>query len=755
MTELEQKMEILFSNLITMVFCLGLGLFATYFKIITPTSVPHFSGFIFYFSLPLFLFCEIVNAHIDDHLEVLKVLGIMISANFIMYAFTALGSALYYRSFKSGAILGLCTTYSSSIFISLPLVKSLDEQNGGTTNYSLYCTLAFFLWDITLVPISVFIFELRQKKRRRRSSWLIRISIGLFRSLLNPITLPVIFGIIFYTIKYFTKWTLPTVLLDAMLKVGKLSSILSLFVMGMGIHGKVLLGNSLFDTLILILLKQIAMPFIVFILLYLSGVTDRDLLTSLYLTNSTPPAQVVFLLSVQYGNIALLQVSSCLVLGLFLSIPILFMSVSFLQLNLSDLIYLVDISVGNFPYIINRTAQIMCFCTLICGILTLLPFILNPTYRVRLRRFVTMLCLSQMGTSFFFGIGTVISTESRVMCNIQGFGIQFFCAMSMLWFFFTSMQMSFKFVFGWGGGIIRELSLHIVALIISIVTAIVPIFLPEGWNYSMGGAPWCWIGSTYLQFALFYLPYFIFSILGLANVIIIQITERKRKKRFKALDLPESYIKAKANLLWKCRIFIIIFAIIWAFGFTNRFLQLILQKTSTFFILVWLHIAFSCGQGVPTFIIFGTGSQIMNDYKLFFSKVAKQVMYLSNITKILSGRNSAFGIASGKTNIDDDHKEEGEEDEIEFATGFLFSPSTLKKLSAMAKQVDIETDSKLDLGMQNSFSINLLDNDYEKGRSGTIIRKRAIDSSEDEMDIDFEMSELKNVDTENSLDDNN
>mmetsp|Transcript_8740 Transcript_8740/g.32303 ORF Transcript_8740/g.32303 Transcript_8740/m.32303 type:complete len:772 (-) Transcript_8740:227-2542(-) len=756
---IEAKLDATLNNLFSLIFALSLGAFTTYVRILPASSIQYFSSFLFYVCLPLLLFSEIATAEFESYAEVLTVLGVMIGANLLMYLVTGVCCTILHRSFKTGAMLALCTTFSSSIFLSMPMVKALDKLNNSKVNYSVYCSLAFFLWDFTLVPISVLIFEIRQRNRKKRNGYFVRCTVGILRALLNPITLPIALGLVFFTIKeIFHVQIIPSFLLAAFQFLGDVSSALSVFIMGMGINGKELLGSSLFESVTLILLKQTVMPLIVVGLLRLVGFTDKNLLTSLYLTNASPPAQTIFLLSIQYGNVALLQVSSCLVLGVFFFFPQLYLSVSFFQLEWKDLITPVDLSHDHLLILLRRSNMIMNICTIVCGVLTLLPFIINKNYRVKLRRCVNTLTIGQIGASVCFMLPAIIPSivDNPVLCTIQGAFLQFFVFFSTVWYLFTSTQMVMDFVFNWSGGVIREIFYHATAFVLALVTAVIP-FIWKG--YGSSGAPWCWVQSSDMQFILLYVPFLLFSFIGFQNIVLIQISERIRRNRNKKLELPESFKKAKVALLWKCRVFVLGFFFVWIFGVINRFIQWLrpiidpsADTTRAYFLPLWFHTIFSCGQGLLNFLIFATGSQIMKDYRVFVRKIVRPLKHITKIPELLTGRGGTHGISGGSDSKG--QKEENEDDDEEGNT-FLFSPSVMRRYSVVVSKASALTDLRQRRTGSESLRKGLLDHDFENHRelemdfirpevaqsetdSNGRLKEVSSDSSDEDVDFDAE-----------------
>lgn len=63
------------------------------------------------------------------------------------------------KQFGYAGIFSLCTTFSSSVFIAYPLVRFLDEEAKDGFDFSIYCSLCFVLWNLTIVPLSILLLE--------------------------------------------------------------------------------------------------------------------------------------------------------------------------------------------------------------------------------------------------------------------------------------------------------------------------------------------------------------------------------------------------------------------------------------------------------------------------------------------------------------------------------------------------------------------------------------------------------------------
>ncbi|CAG0907177.1 unnamed protein product, partial [Cyprideis torosa] len=316
---------------------------------------------------------------------------------------------------KAG-LFGIFCTQSNDFALGYPIVVALYKNHHPELPAYLYLLAPISL--VLLNPIGFLLMEFQKKRDEKENA---KDGI-LFRKIfagvaLNPVVIMTVLGIVANLI--FDK-VLPPVLEGILTVLGSSYSATALFALGLRLVGKVhnLRGPSLVVPGILITVKSLGLPLITRELVSAlagSNTNETSVLSNFgFLYGTIPTAPTVFVFAAQY-NLEVDLIAAAMVIGTFLSAPLMFISAKMVTLN----------SILPSSYISELSSFLLHIGVigLVSGVWVFVLFLMARRW-TKAPQFATMgLLLSQMLSCIGVVLWVLVDTRT---CNIQLRYTQFF-----------------------------------------------------------------------------------------------------------------------------------------------------------------------------------------------------------------------------------------------------------------------------------------------------------------------------------------
>ncbi|KAK0053996.1 integral membrane protein GPR155-like isoform X2 [Biomphalaria pfeifferi] len=301
--------------------------------LITPTQSSGIGTFVSKFCLPALLFKSMLELKFSE-VNWLFLLGILIAKVFL-FVLVGLITLLVKRPMNLGyaAIFGIFTTQSNDFALGYPIVQALYGKTHPDFLKYLYLIAPISL--VLINPIGFTLMELHKYKSvEEESSSKLKIAVlhVVKGVLLNPIVFMTAIGVIG---NFIFAGSIPGYLDDILTMLGDAYNASALFYLGLSMVGKVRsqLGIGILVPLSLITAKTLFLPLITWEVV--GWMENGNISTSYsmyaFLYGTFPTAPSVFLYASDYG-IAQDVIATALVLGTFLSAPLMFVSAKMVTL---------------------------------------------------------------------------------------------------------------------------------------------------------------------------------------------------------------------------------------------------------------------------------------------------------------------------------------------------------------------------------------------------------------------------------------
>jgi hypothetical protein len=156
---------------------------------LSPPRVRRLSNFVFVVLAPALLFRTMAQVHIDRlHFR-------PVASYFVAVAVIFFGT-LAWRGFnRRAAVIALANTYSNNVMIGIPLVALAYGEQGLVALFTLVSVHALIL--LTTRTVALELAMLREHPQARKRSTLHTIAIAMRNSIIHPVPLPIIAGLLF------------------------------------------------------------------------------------------------------------------------------------------------------------------------------------------------------------------------------------------------------------------------------------------------------------------------------------------------------------------------------------------------------------------------------------------------------------------------------------------------------------------------------------------------------------------------------
>ncbi|MDO8280590.1 MAG: AEC family transporter [Burkholderiaceae bacterium] len=279
------------SSLLPVVLLITLGFAVGRLRLVRPESTRDLSNVVFLLLAPALLFRSMGGVHVEQ-------LSLRPVAAYFMAAFVIFFGTLWVRGFnRSGAVLTMATTYSNTVMIGVPLIGLAYGEAGMVTLLMLVSIHAMVL--LTSSTVAVEIACAREQAARGEGSTnalhiLRTLGRALRASVINPVTLPVISGLLFAQ----TGWAIPSVIDRPLQLLAQSFAPLALMLVGITL-AQTRVGHHLRGALAVAASKNLLHPVLVALFAWMLGVTGLPLAV-MVVTASLPVGANAFLLAQRY-----------------------------------------------------------------------------------------------------------------------------------------------------------------------------------------------------------------------------------------------------------------------------------------------------------------------------------------------------------------------------------------------------------------------------------------------------------------------
>jgi predicted permease len=370
------------------------------FKWVDPSEARSLTTIVGKLALPALLFKNL--ATLDLSAVSWRFLGSVLTAKFIVFAAVVAITLIVTRKFNRAGLYGIFTTQSNDFAIGLPIVQALYQDSDMMNGFH-YISYIYLVAPISLGIINPIGFLMLEYSKQTSSTKLSCKTIPyillrtFFYVFINPIILFTIFGVIVNVILTYgvgNQGWLPPWLVHFLDLLGGAYAPCALFNIGLFMVGKLrkITGWTILVSSLLIIAKSILLPLIGYVAIHvilphqLMNETLDHISAFGFLYFTFPTAPTVFVYASQY-NVAVSIVASSLVLGTFLSAPIMYVSGRMILVKFT--------SKDSYDDIISNTKLNACSISILCLCWVMLLFVLSRRYKSYLHVIIMHLMLAQ------------------------------------------------------------------------------------------------------------------------------------------------------------------------------------------------------------------------------------------------------------------------------------------------------------------------------------------------------------------------
>ncbi len=279
-----------FSSLIPVILCIGIGFFAARMGWVRAAAIPDFSNLVFLVLTPALLFRTMGAVRIQE-LNFRPVALYFLAAG-LMFAATMVASGFSTRA----AARGLAHMFSNTLMIGVPLVGLVYGKEGLVTLITLIS-----LHSLILLTVVTIVFELAEAHERQKSGQsaprpMLHTVLQAVRSgILHPVPLPILAGLLFAQ----TGLKLPGVVDHSLQVLGQALGPMALLLVGVTL-AYTPVGQHLRSAWGIALAKTVLHPLLLAALAWVFGLSGLPVAV-MFMAASLPVGANVFLFTQRYG----------------------------------------------------------------------------------------------------------------------------------------------------------------------------------------------------------------------------------------------------------------------------------------------------------------------------------------------------------------------------------------------------------------------------------------------------------------------
>lgn len=242
--------------LLPLTLVLALGYSCIHFGVLSKAVLPQLSQFVIKVSLPAFLLSALASKNLAEIWQPIYIAAYALGS-VVIFAI-AMFYIQFYRKHNlvTASVLAMGASMSNTGFIGSAVLTLLLNQHA-----AVYLSLTLMIENLCIVALMLVLAESAQQQQLSR--WLLYRN-TLFKLLKNPVILAIILGISLAAFQI----RLPESITNTLQYLGQTASPLALFIIGAGLVGISIKTLDL-ESIVLVALKLIAMPILIFALLYL------------------------------------------------------------------------------------------------------------------------------------------------------------------------------------------------------------------------------------------------------------------------------------------------------------------------------------------------------------------------------------------------------------------------------------------------------------------------------------------------------
>jgi hypothetical protein len=298
----------IFNALFPVAFVIFLGWLAGYKKIVDKAHNQSFAAYVMDFSFPALLF-SITSTTNPRHFESIEPIVLFLLALMGMYC---IGLLIYkYCMRRSLAECGqgaFVCAFPDMAFMGIPIFSTLFGPDS-----LIFIAIGNIISSLLMIPITISLLETKDYKEKRR----FHIKNLVFSFFKKPLVFAPVLGILFSLLKIH----LPSQLQDALLLIGKTTSGVSLFTLGLIMSSYAIKLSKIVS--LNIILKNLVQPSIMLILVLLLNLKGLIAKEGILLC-AMPTASMAAMFALKY-NVNIEESSSSIILGTLLSFITLFL----------------------------------------------------------------------------------------------------------------------------------------------------------------------------------------------------------------------------------------------------------------------------------------------------------------------------------------------------------------------------------------------------------------------------------------------
>lgn len=279
------------SSLLPVILLISIGFMARRLRWVRPEATRDLSNVVFLLLAPALLFRSMSGVHVEQ-------LNLRPVAAYFMATFVIFFGTLWLRGVnRSGAVLTMASTYSNTVMIGVPLIGLAYGEAGLVTLLTLLSVHALVLLTSSTVAVEIACAReqaARGEGRTNARQILRTFGRALRASVINPVTLPVISGLLFAQ----TGWVIPSVIDRPLQLLAQSFGPLALVLVGITL-AQTRVGDYLRGALVVSASKNLLHPLLVALFAWVLGVTGVPLAV-MVLTASLPVAANAYLLAQRY-----------------------------------------------------------------------------------------------------------------------------------------------------------------------------------------------------------------------------------------------------------------------------------------------------------------------------------------------------------------------------------------------------------------------------------------------------------------------
>jgi malonate transporter and related proteins len=242
--------------LLPLTLLLGLGYVCIRFGVLSSALLPHLSQFVIKVSLPAFLLSALASKNLAEIWQPIYIAAYALGS-LLVFAIT-IAYFYYYlqQHLTQASVLAMGASMSNTGFIGSAILTLLLDSHA-----AVYLSLTLIIENLCIVAVMLVLAE--GAGQQQTAKWLLYRN-TLFKLLKNPVILAIILGMLLAAFEV----KIPQFLLETLQRLGQTASPLALFIIGAGLVG-ISIQSIDRESLILVALKLIVMPIMIFSLLYL------------------------------------------------------------------------------------------------------------------------------------------------------------------------------------------------------------------------------------------------------------------------------------------------------------------------------------------------------------------------------------------------------------------------------------------------------------------------------------------------------